>query len=73
MKSKDVEYDMNRKIPGTKGKSRRRKFKPDDFKEIVKKKAYSIYEERVVSNAVGDEMSDWFQAEEELKYSNIMG
>jgi hypothetical protein len=72
MKSEDVEYDMNRKIPGTKGKSKRLKFKPGDLKEIVKKRAYHTYEKTVVSNAPDDEMSDWFHEEEERIHNNIL-
>lgn len=43
--------------------------KPDlkYFLEEVEKRAYDLYQERIKSNVSGDEMSDWFQAEKEIK------
>lgn len=38
-----------------------------DFLVEVQKKAYDIYEERMKSGISGDEMSDWFAAEKEIK------
>ena len=43
--------------------------KPDlkDFLEEVKKKAYELYQKRIKSDVAGDDISDWFQAEQEIK------
>jgi len=43
--------------------------KPDlkDFLEEVGKRAYEIYQERITSSVSGDDISDWFQAEKEIK------
>ena len=43
--------------------------KPDlkDFLEEVEKRAYELYLKRLKSGAASDEMSDWFQAEIEIK------
>ena len=43
--------------------------KPDlkEFVEEVEKKAYEIYKERIKSGVAGDDISDWFQAEKEIK------
>jgi len=43
--------------------------KPDlqDFLVEVQKKAYDLYQERMESGVSGDEMSDWFAAEKEIK------
>lgn len=43
--------------------------KPDlkDFLEEVEKKSYEIYKERIKSGVAGDDISDWFQAEKEIK------
>ena len=43
--------------------------KPDlnDFLEAVGKKAYELYQERIKSGVSGDDISDWFQAEKEIK------
>jgi len=43
--------------------------KPDlkDFLEEVEKRAYELYLKRIKSGVSSDEMSDWFQAEKEIK------
>ncbi|KAF0156225.1 MAG: hypothetical protein FD159_1828 [Syntrophaceae bacterium] len=43
--------------------------KPDlkAFLEEVEKKAYELYEKRIESGVSSDEISDWFQAEKEIK------
>jgi len=43
--------------------------KPDlkDFLEEVEKKAYELYQKRIKSGVAGDDISDWFQAEQEIK------
>ena len=43
--------------------------KPDlkEFLDEVKKKAYELYQERIKSGVAGDDISDWFQAEIEIK------
>jgi hypothetical protein len=43
--------------------------KPDlkDFLEEVEKKAYELYQKRIKSGVAGDDISDWFQAEKEIK------
>ena len=43
--------------------------KPDlkDFLEEVEKRAYDLYLKRMKSGISSDEMSDWFQAETEIK------
>lgn len=43
--------------------------KPDlkNFLEEVENKAYDLYRERLNSGVEGDEMSDWFDAEKEIK------
>jgi len=38
-----------------------------DFLVEVQKKAYDLYQERMESGVSGDEMSDWFAAEKEIK------
>ena len=50
----------------------RKKIHAQDFQEAVKKKAYGIYQERVQRSLSGNDLSDWFQAEEELRHSNTM-
>jgi hypothetical protein len=37
------------------------------FLEEVEKKAYELYQERIKSGVSSDEISDWFQAEKEIK------
>jgi len=43
--------------------------KPDlkVFLEEVEKRAYELYQERIKSGVAGDDISDWFQAEKEVK------
>jgi hypothetical protein len=43
--------------------------KPDlkAFLEEVEKKAYELYQKRIESGISSDEISDWFQAENEIK------
>lgn len=43
--------------------------KPDlkAFLEEVEKKAYELYQKRIESGVSSDEISDWFQAEKEIK------
>lgn len=43
--------------------------KPDlkAFLEEVEKKAYELYQKRIKSGVSSDEISDWFQAEKEIK------
>lgn len=43
--------------------------KPDlkDFLGEVGKRAYELYQERIKSGVSGDDISDWFQAEKEIK------
>jgi hypothetical protein len=38
-----------------------------DFLVEVQKKAYDLYQERMEAGISGDEMSDWFAAEKEIK------
>ncbi len=38
-----------------------------DFLDDIKKRAHEIYLERQKNGIGGDEMSDWLQAEEEIK------
>jgi hypothetical protein len=51
----------------------RKKFHARDFQEVLKQRAYGIYQERVQRSLSGDDLSDWFQAEEELSHSNTIG
>jgi hypothetical protein len=39
----------------------------ENFQEEVRKRAEEIYKERVVKNKPGDSLSDWLQAEKEIK------
>ncbi|PKN84523.1 MAG: hypothetical protein CVU51_10405 [Deltaproteobacteria bacterium HGW-Deltaproteobacteria-1] len=43
--------------------------KPDlrEFLDRVETRAYELYQERIISGAPGDDISDWFQAEKEVK------
>jgi len=43
--------------------------KPDlkEFLDEVENKAYELYKERIKSGIAGDDISDWFQAEKEIK------
>ena len=43
--------------------------KPDlkAFLEEVEKKAYELYQKRIETGVASDEISDWFQAETEIK------
>jgi hypothetical protein len=50
----------------------RKKIHAQDFQEVVKQRAYDIYLERVQRSLSGDDLSDWFQAEEELRHSNTL-
>jgi thymidylate synthase ThyX len=38
-----------------------------DFLDKVEKKAYELYQERIKSGIAGDDISDWFLAEKEIK------
>ncbi|MBP1711620.1 MAG: hypothetical protein H6Q49_1822 [Deltaproteobacteria bacterium] len=38
-----------------------------EFLDSVEKRAYELYQERIISGAPGDDISDWFQAEKEMK------
>ncbi len=38
-----------------------------NFQEEIRKKAEEIYRERVAKNKPGDSLSDWLQAEKEIK------
>lgn len=51
----------------------RKKIHAQDFQEVLKQRAYDIYQERVQRSLSGDDLSDWFQAEEELSHSNTIG
>ena len=51
----------------------RKKIHARDFQEVLKQRAYGIYQERVQRSLSGDDLSDWFQAEEELMHSKTMG
>lgn len=41
--------------------------KLEDFLAEIQKRAYDIYLERTKNGLPGDEMSDWLQAEKEIK------
>jgi hypothetical protein len=43
--------------------------KPDlkKFLDEVENKAYELYQKRIKSGVSGDDISDWFQAEKEIK------
>ena len=47
----------------------KKKAKPDlkEFLDKVEKKAYELYQERIKSGIAGDDISDWFHAEQEIK------
>jgi len=51
----------------------RKKLHVQDFQDVVKERAYDIYLERVQRSLSGDDLSDWFQAEDELRHSNTLG
>lgn len=38
--------------------------------ERIKRRAYNIYEARIHWNISGDDVSDWLQAENEVKHAN---
>ena len=38
-----------------------------EFLDSVEKRAYELYQERIISGAPGDDISDWFEAEKEMK------
>jgi len=38
-----------------------------EFLDRVEKRAYELYQERIISGAPGDDISDWFHAEKEVK------
>ncbi len=39
----------------------------ENFQEEIRKRAEEIYRERVANNKPGDSLSDWLQAEKEIK------
>jgi lipoate-protein ligase A len=43
--------------------------KPDlqEFLDRVEKRAYELYQERMITGTPGDDISDWFRAEKEMK------
>lgn len=51
----------------------RKKFHAQDFQEVVKQQSYGLYQERVQRSLSVDDLSDWFQTEEELSHSDRMG
>lgn len=59
---------------GTKKRSTRKtttkaskKIDINEFFDEIEKRAYEIFEERMVKNIPGDDMSDWIQAENEVR------
>jgi hypothetical protein len=65
-----VKKGTTRKSPVKKESPATKKtLKPDlkDFLEEVEKKAYELYQKRIKSGVTGDDISDWFQAEQEIK------
>lgn len=69
--NRDSDINEKENKPGRKNKYPRKKIHADDFQKLVKKRAYDIYQQRVQSNAAGDDLSDWYQAVEEMKFSNF--
>ena len=63
------ERNHQKKHGKKRGASREENTKPDlkDFLEEVEKKAYELYQKRIKSGVAGDDISDWFQAEKEIK------
>ncbi len=58
-----------KKSPGKKSETNKSASKSEmkDFLGEIKKRAHEIYLERMQKGIGGDEMSDWLQAEEEIK------
>lgn len=55
---------------GTKKRSTKKTGKKIDINEFfdeIEKRAYEIFEERMKTNIPGDDMSDWIQAENEVR------
>lgn len=48
-------------------KSEKPKVSLESFQEEIRKRAEEIYRERVAKNKSGDSLSDWLQAEKEIK------
>jgi hypothetical protein len=55
---------VKKDAPATK---RTKKIELKEFLKEVEKKAYERFQERMKSGVFGDEISDWFQAEKEIK------
>jgi len=65
-----VKKETIRKSTAKKDASAAKKTIKADLKEFldeVKKKSYELYQERIKSGVAGDDISDWFQAEKEIK------
>jgi|YelNatPaOPRAMG01_1025707.scaffolds.fasta_scaffold02393_10 predicted HTH domain antitoxin len=48
-------------------KSEAQKISLENFQEEIRKRAEEIYKERISKNKPGDALSDWLQAEKEIK------
>ncbi|HOQ41504.1 MAG TPA: DUF2934 domain-containing protein [Smithellaceae bacterium] len=65
-----VKKESSRKSTAKKVASTARKTKKPDLQEFldrVEKRAYELYQERMITGAPGDDISDWFHAENEIK------
>ena len=77
-KKKRTVYADSREEEEKPGKSRKsnpstKRLNPHELHRLIRKQAYNIYQERVQSSLGGDDLSDWLQAEEELKESDVKG
>lgn len=63
---------MKKKNSSTQTKRSKKGINVKGFEDNVKKRAFEIFQERQQEDIPGDELSDWFQAEQELRYSNEM-
>jgi len=59
-----VKKTVKKEAPGAK-----KTIRPDlkEFLNEVEKKAYELYQVRIKSSVSGDDISDWFLAEKEIK------
>jgi hypothetical protein len=49
-----------------------KKIKDSEYNDMVKQRAFKIYRDRVINDLPGDDLQDWFQAEEEMEHADIM-
>ena len=73
-RKQDVESDDRKKKLAKTRKSNpsSKKINPHELHQLIRKRAYNVYRQRVQRNLGGDDLTDWLQAEEELRYSNTM-